>query len=75
MEASLRKCAGKITHFHLSDSNRRYPGAGNVDFALAARTLDDIGYAGAVSLEIVPAPSADEAAQEGLAWMRKTWGR
>ena len=75
MEASLRKCAGKITHFHLSDSNRRYPGAGNVDFALAARTLADIGYAGAVSLEIVSAPSADEAAQEGLAWMRKTWGR
>jgi sugar phosphate isomerase/epimerase len=74
MEASLRKCAGRITHFHISDSNRRYPGAGNVDFALAARTLDAIGYAGAVSLEILPAPSADEAAQQGLVWMRETWG-
>jgi sugar phosphate isomerase/epimerase len=75
MEASLRKCAGRIEHFHLSDSNRRSPGAGNVDFALAARTLDDLGYAGAVSLEILPAPSADEAARSGLAWMRETWGR
>ena len=75
MEASFRKCAGRITHVHLSDSNRRYPGAGNVDFALAARTLDDIGYAGAVSLEILPAPSSDEAARRGLAWMRETWGR
>ena len=42
---------------------------------LMARTLDDIGYAGAVSLEIVPAPSVDEAAQRGLAWMQETWGR
>ncbi len=74
MEASFRKCAGRITHVHLSDSNRRYPGAGNVDFALAARTLDDIGYAGAVSLEILPAPSGDEAARRGLTWMRETWG-
>jgi len=74
MEASFRKCAGRITHVHLSDSNRRYPGAGNVDFALAARTLDDIGYAGAVSLEVLPAPSDDEAARRGLAWMRETWG-
>ena len=75
MEASFRNCAGRITHVHISDSNRRYPGAGNVDFALAARTLDAIGYAGAVSLEILPAPSDDEAARRGLAWMRSTWGQ
>lgn len=75
LEASFRKCAGRITHVHLSDSNRRYPGAGNVDFGLVARTLDDIGYAGAVSLEVLPAPSGDAAAQAGLAWMRETWGR
>ena len=74
MEASLRKCAGRITHFHLSDSNRRYPGAGNIDFGLVARTLDDIGYAGAVSLEILPIPSGDEAARRGMAWMRAAWG-
>jgi sugar phosphate isomerase/epimerase len=75
MEKSLRKCAGQIKHIHISDSNRRYPGAGNVDFALAARTLDDIGYAGAVSLEILPVPSGDQAARLGLAWMQETWGR
>ena len=73
MAASLRKCAGRITHFHLSDSNRRYPGAGNVDFDLAARVLNDIGYAGAVSLEVLPIPSGEEAAKRGLAWMRRAW--
>ncbi len=75
MEESLRKCAGRTTHFHISDSNRRYPGAGNIDFALVARTLTDIGYAGAVSLEILPAPSAEEAARKGIAWMRQAFGR
>jgi sugar phosphate isomerase/epimerase len=75
MEDSLRRCAGRITHFHLSDSNRRYPGAGNVDFALAARTLTEIGYAGAVSLEVLPAPSSELAARRGIAWMREAWGR
>ena len=63
-----------LVHFHLSDSNRRYPGAGNIDFGLVARTLDDIGYAGAVSLEILPIPSGDEAARRGMAWMRGAWG-
>ena len=75
MEASLRKCAGRITHFHLSDSNRRYPTAGNVDFDLVARVLTDIGYAGAVSLEVLATPSGEEAARRGLAWMRSAWGQ
>lgn len=74
MVASFKSCAGRINHVHLSDSNRRYPGAGNVDFTLAAKTLNEIGYTGAVSLEILPAPSGDEAAMRGLAWMRDTWG-
>lgn len=74
MAAAIRSCAGRITHFHLSDSNRRHPGAGNVDFALAARALADVGYGGAVSLEVLPAPSDREAAERGLAHMRRIWG-
>ena len=74
-ETAIRSCTGRITHVHISDSNRRYPGAGNVDFAVTAKVLDDIAYRGAVSLEILPAPSADLAAERGLAWMQETWGR
>jgi len=73
MEAAFRSCAGRITHVHLSDSNRRYPGAGNVDFRRVAQALDGIGYAGAVSLEILPAPSGKEAARRGIALMRELW--
>jgi sugar phosphate isomerase/epimerase len=74
MEASFQSCAGKITHVHLSDSNRRYPGAGNVDFSRVARALDAVGYSGAVSLESLPAPSGEEAARRGIAGMREIWG-
>jgi sugar phosphate isomerase/epimerase len=74
MDASFRSCAGRIVHVHFSDSNRRYPGAGAVDFSRAARALNAIGYAGAVSLEILPAPSGEEAARRGIARMREVWG-
>lgn len=74
MDESFRRCAGRITHIHISDSNRRFPGAGNVDYAQVARSLDRIGYAGAVSLEILATPSADEAARNGIIWMQRTWG-
>lgn len=72
--AALRACAGRIEHVHLSDSNRRYPGAGNVDFDELARVLGEIGYDRSVSLEILPLPSADQAAQRGLERMRTIWG-
>jgi len=73
IEAGFRNCAGRVTHVHFSDSNRRYPGAGAVDFARVARALDAIGYRGAVSLEILPSPSGEEAARRGLARMRELW--
>jgi sugar phosphate isomerase/epimerase len=71
---SFRKSAGRIAHVHISDSNRRHPGAGNVDFTSVADVLDEIGYAGAISLEILPLPDGAEAARRGLAWMQRTWG-
>jgi len=72
--AALRASAGRIEHVHLSDSNRRYPGAGNVDFAEIARVLTEIGYDRSVSLEVLPVPTGDQAAQRGLAYMRALWG-
>lgn len=74
LDESWRQCAGRIAHVHISDSNRQYPGSGNVDYARVAKSLDAIGYEGAVSLEILPYPSGEEAALKGLAWMRGVWG-
>jgi hydroxypyruvate isomerase len=39
----------------------RRPGTGQLDFAAVTRALDDIGYAGFVGLEYVPAHPGDVA--------------
>ncbi|MGA2547337.1 MAG: sugar phosphate isomerase/epimerase family protein [Rectinemataceae bacterium] len=71
---SFKQAAGKIAHMHISDSNRRYPEGGNVDFDLVGRALKEIDYEGVVSLEIIPHPDGLTAAKKGMAWMRKVWG-
>ncbi len=74
MIESFRRAAGKIAHIHISDSNRRYPGGGNVDYAAVGNVLKEIGYAGAVSLEIIPYPDGLQAAKNGISWMKNVWG-
>jgi len=71
---AFRSAAGRIEHVHISDSNRRYPGGGHIDYDLVGRTLKEIDYAHAVSLEIVPFPTGVEAARNGIAWMKRVWG-
>ncbi|WP_319561581.1 sugar phosphate isomerase/epimerase family protein [Marispirochaeta sp.] len=71
--AAFDKCAGKIGHFHVSDSNRRHPGAGNVDFDKVAEKLKQIGYDRPVSLEVLPHPSGTEASRLCMEWMRRYW--
>lgn len=70
---ALSLAGRRITHIQASDSNRRYPGAGNVDWNEVARTLTDLGYTGSVSLEVLPIPSGIEAAQRGLEHLQTTW--
>lgn len=74
MDKSFRLCKGRIAHVHISDSNRRYPCAGNVDYTQVGNTLKDIGYDKAVSLEVMPYPSGEQAALNGIEWMRSVWG-
>ncbi len=71
--SAITMCKGKIGHFHISDSNRRYPGAGNVDFDLLAESLKSVGYTGPVSLEVLPWPTGKEAAAFAIEWMKKHW--
>lgn len=74
MFESFRMCKGKIAHLHISDSNRQYPGGGNVDYVKVGSVLKEIGYDKAVSLEVVPYPSGEQAAIYGIEWMRSIWG-
>ena len=74
MDESLRMCKGRIAHLHISDSNRQCPGSGNIDYDMVGNTLKEIGYDRAVSLEILPYPSGEQGALNGIEWMRSIWG-
>lgn len=65
----IRACAGEIAYVHLADSNRRYPGQGHTDFRTILQTLQDVGYRGVLSAEILPYPSKEEAA---VLWLSAT---
>ena len=73
MIKSFRMCRGRIAHIHISDSNRRYPGGGNIDFDAVGCILKEIEYDRTVSLEAVPNPSGEKAAQLALDWMKSVW--
>ena len=69
--AAIRRCAGRLGYFHLADNSRRYPGSGQLNFAPMLRALDEIGYAGYLSIECLPYPTHKEAAEKGIAYMKE----
>jgi len=73
MSESIRLAAPRLFHFHVADSNRRYPGAGHIDFPSLIATLREVGYTGYVSVEAMPMPDADTCAEKSVAAMR-SWG-
>lgn len=59
---AMREYAADIGYVHVSDSNRRLPGQGMIDFAPIGATLRDGSYSGWVSIECGNAgPNADNA--------------
>jgi sugar phosphate isomerase/epimerase len=70
---AFKMCRGRIDHIHISDSDRKYPGSGEVDFSAVGKCLMEIGYDRAVSLEIPPDPDGETAASIGLEWMKSIW--
>lgn len=69
IEQSIRRAGDRIFHFHVADSNRWYPGAGHIDFRQVIEVLEDIGYNGYLSAEILPLPDADSCAKETMAFL------
>jgi sugar phosphate isomerase/epimerase len=74
IEASIQACAAKIFHFHVADSNRWYPGAGELNFNSILKTLFATGYQGWVSGEFLPKPDVETAAQQSIAHLRMITG-
>jgi sugar phosphate isomerase/epimerase len=66
IEASIEACGSHIFHFHVADSNRRYPGAGHLDFPGILKALRCTGYTGWISGEFLPHPDAFTAARKNI---------
>ena len=57
-------------HVHLNDPNLRGPGMGDLDFRPILQTLNDLGYARWLSVEVFDfSPGAERTARESLAYL------
>ena len=67
---SLVAAGPLVGYLHLADSNRLAPGQGHTDFGAIVTALGAIGYDDDVAVEILPFPSADEAATQAIRFLR-----
>jgi len=67
MAATLEAVGHRIGHVHWADSNRQAVGFGHADMAPVVAALRRIGYAGYLSAEVFPLPSAAAAARQTIA--------
>jgi len=62
--------SGKLFHVHLGDNNRLPPGDGLIDFPAIVAKLEECGYTGYLSAELLTKPDPDTAAQRTISYMR-----
>ena len=56
---------------HVCDNNRKWPGNAHLDFARIIATLNEIGYEGFVSTEMLPWPDPDTSARAAIEHLRR----
>jgi sugar phosphate isomerase/epimerase len=59
-----------IEYIHFADSNRLAPGRGHTDFHDILSHLKSVGYNGWISLEILPEPDPDTAANQAIDYLK-----
>ncbi|MFT3943727.1 MAG: sugar phosphate isomerase/epimerase family protein [Ancrocorticia sp.] len=69
---AILECGDKLGYFQFADSNRRWPGAGHINFAPFEDALRAVNYAGPLSIECQPIPDGVTAARNGIAFLRST---
>jgi sugar phosphate isomerase/epimerase len=68
---SFREAGDLCWFVHFADNNRKWPGSAHLDFGQTVTVLNEIGYAGYVSMEIMPWPDPDTAARSALESVRR----
>ena len=67
---TLARHMAQIGYVHFADSNRLAPGWGHLDFTAIIGALQDGGYDGWASIEILPKPDPISAAQKAIETIR-----
>lgn len=75
IEESIRQAREVLFHFHVADSNRWYPGSGHIDFGQVISILNEIGYEGWISAEILPLPDPDICAVKTIENMKQIFAK
>ncbi len=66
----LAKYIKHVAYIHFADSNRLAPGQGHTNFEAIFDHLQEVGYDGWISLEILPRPDPDTAARQGIEFLK-----
>jgi len=67
---TLQRYSADIAYVHLADSNRHAPGDGHTDFQEIFDALTSSNYDGWCSVEILPFPDPDTAAQRAIDFLK-----
>jgi sugar phosphate isomerase/epimerase len=70
IDDSLRRAGPSLRHVHVADSNRWAPGWGHLNFPGILSVLDQMGYRGYLSAEILPLPDPLAAAKQTVDYLR-----
>lgn len=68
---SFRKAKTVTKFVHFTDNNRHWPGSAHLEFEKFVAVLNENGYDGYVSLEILPWPDGDTAARSSIQYLRR----
>jgi len=60
-----------LKYIHISDSNRRFPGCGHIDFSTIITHIKKSGYKGFYSGEMLPLPNLDTALYNYYQYMKR----
>lgn len=61
---------GKLGYFHIADSQRWYPGSGQIDFAPIFAALEEIGYDGYITVECFPRGDGRATAKKAISYLK-----
>ncbi len=67
---SLELAGPLVGYVHVADSNRWAPGQGHLSFSDILGSLRKIGYDGYITVEILPYPDPDTAAEQAITYLR-----